>query len=89
MNLLNRFINLISHLGQVDLRHQPISVIAELVGIPDWLVNIRHEATHAKMPALGVLRTGMFVYPKGLMDIHLLITNRGTCRHGLARSKIH
>ncbi|EFX78473.1 hypothetical protein DAPPUDRAFT_225438 [Daphnia pulex] len=53
-----RFINLISHLGQVDLRHQPISAIAEMAGIPDWLVSIRHEATHAKMPSLDILRPG-------------------------------
>ena len=33
-----RFINLISHSGQVDSRHQPISIIAAMVGIPDWLV---------------------------------------------------
>ncbi|KAI9558219.1 hypothetical protein GHT06_014972 [Daphnia sinensis] len=53
-----RFINLISHLGQVDLRHQPISAIAEMAGIPDWVVSIRHEATHAKMPSLDILRPG-------------------------------
>ncbi len=46
-----------SHLGQVE-RHQPISAIAEMAGIPDWLVSIRHEATHAKMPSLGILRPG-------------------------------
>lgn len=50
-----------SHLGQVE-RHQPISAIAEMAGIPDWLVSIRHEATHAKMPSLGILRPGKYPY---------------------------
>lgn len=58
---LCRFVNLISHLGQVDLKHQPISAIAEMAGIPDWVVSIRHEATHAKMPSLEVLRPGIAV----------------------------
>lgn len=53
-----RFVNLISHLGQVELKHQPITAVAEKVGIPDWLVGIRHEATHAKMPSLAILRPG-------------------------------
>jgi len=53
-----RFINLTSHLGQVDLKHQPIAAIAKKAGIPDWLVSIRHEATHSKMPSLAILRPG-------------------------------
>ena len=53
-----RFVNLISHLGQVETRHQPITAIAEKVGIPDWLVGIRHEATHARMPSLAILKPG-------------------------------
>ena len=57
-----RFINLISHCGQVDTRHAPIASVADMVGIPDWLVNIRHEATHAQMPNLGLLRPGSSVF---------------------------
>lgn len=67
-SFLSRFINLISHLGQVDLRHQPISAIAEMAGIPDWVVSIRHEATHAKMPSLDILRPG--IYHRSCIDIH-------------------
>jgi len=53
-----RFINLTSHLGQVVVQHQPISVIAKKAGIPEWIVSIRHEATHAKMPSLAMFRMG-------------------------------
>jgi len=40
------------------LKHQPISAIAKKAGIPEWMVSIRHEATHSKMPSLAILRPG-------------------------------
>lgn len=35
--------------------------IAEEIGIPDWLVDLRHEATHANLPSQDTLRAGVKV----------------------------
>ena len=34
----------------------PVSVLCAEMGIPTWLVDIRHEASHNALPTLGVLR---------------------------------
>ena len=35
-----------------------VQSIADDIGLPDWLVDLRHEATHAALPSLEVLRKG-------------------------------
>lgn len=35
--------------------------IAEEIGLPDWLVDLRHEATHANLPSQDTLRAGVEV----------------------------
>ena len=55
----NRFVN-----GAVDplqSRQQyaiAVSSIAKDLGIPEFLVEIRHQATHNRLPTLSVLRLG-------------------------------
>jgi hypothetical protein len=36
----------------------PVSTLCGQLGIPSWLVDIRHEASHNSLPTLGVLRLG-------------------------------
>lgn len=36
----------------------PVSVLCRQIGIPSWIVDIRHEASHNALPTLGVLRLG-------------------------------
>ncbi|EDV24453.1 uncharacterized protein TRIADDRAFT_56260 [Trichoplax adhaerens] len=54
---LVRFINSMTDLMQNKLYARPISYLANTIGLPDWLVDVRHEATHAGLPSLDVLRT--------------------------------
>lgn len=37
---------------------RPIAAIAAQIGLPVWLVELRHAATHEELPSLSVLREG-------------------------------
>lgn len=41
---------------QQGIYARPISSIAAQIGLPPWLVEIRHAATHEDLPSLEVLR---------------------------------
>lgn len=53
---LIRFINLITEVGQVMSHQLSISIIAQKMGVPEWIVDLRHSATHSNLPSLDVLR---------------------------------
>lgn len=53
---LVRFVNGVADSFQTRLYAQPIAAIAERVGLPQWLVQVRHMATHEDMPSLAVCR---------------------------------
>ncbi|XP_076317111.1 uncharacterized protein LOC143229127 isoform X2 [Tachypleus tridentatus] len=53
-----RFINLVSELGQRNKFTLPVKNVAFKFGIPDWIVDLRHCASHALTPPLEMLRTG-------------------------------
>ena len=36
-------------------------MLAGDMGLPEWLVNIRHEATHYTLPSMDLLRNGVSV----------------------------
>lgn len=52
-----RFVNHITEKAQVKMYMQPVHRIAEELGVPEWIVNLRHDATHRKLPALDLLKT--------------------------------
>ena len=54
-----RFINGITDQFQTGIYAQAIQNIAEKIEIPDWLVDIRHEATHGQLPSFEVLQSGL------------------------------
>jgi hypothetical protein len=51
-----RSVNGIVEPNQQSYFAQSISVIAERLGLPGWIVELRHDATHKQLPSLSVLR---------------------------------
>lgn len=56
-----RFVNGITDQLQTGLYAQSVQIIADKLKIPDWLVDLRHEATHARLPSFEFLKTGLVV----------------------------
>lgn len=52
-----RAVNLIVEPNQVGFYAEPVVVLAQRAGIPGWIVELRHEATHKLLPSLSVLRS--------------------------------
>ncbi|XP_006824120.1 ribosomal biogenesis protein LAS1L-like [Saccoglossus kowalevskii] len=50
---------MITDQAQTKFCAKPVHVVAEKMGLPEWLVNLRHEATHTELPSLRVLKTGV------------------------------
>ncbi|KAK6986090.1 ribosomal biogenesis protein LAS1L [Biomphalaria glabrata] len=55
---LIRFVNHVTEKGQTKATAQPVHLIAREFGIPEWIVRLRHDATHASIPCLDALSTG-------------------------------
>ncbi|KAK2154288.1 hypothetical protein LSH36_272g06061 [Paralvinella palmiformis] len=51
-----RFVNHLTEKGQNKTYVQAVHVLAEELGLPLWLVEMRHDATHASLPSLSLLR---------------------------------
>lgn len=58
---LVRFVNGMVDLNQKGLYARSVQAIADEIGLPDWLVDLRHEATHANLPSKHTLRAGVQV----------------------------
>uniref|UniRef100_A0A4W3JVD7 Ribosomal biogenesis protein LAS1L n=1 Tax=Callorhinchus milii TaxID=7868 RepID=A0A4W3JVD7_CALMI len=54
---LVRFVNLITERKQKPLA-VPLRRLADKMNIPEWIVNLRHELTHRKLPTLTWCRKG-------------------------------
>ncbi|CAG5128327.1 unnamed protein product, partial [Candidula unifasciata] len=52
------FVNHVTEKGQTKAVAQPVHLVAREFGIPEWIVRLRHDATHSSMPSLGALVTG-------------------------------
>lgn len=52
-----RAVNLIVEPNQVGFYAEPVVLLAQRAGIPGWIVELRHEATHKLLPSLSVLRS--------------------------------
>ena len=53
-----RFVNGMVDMEQKGAYARSVQSIGDEIGLPDWLVDLRHEATHASLPSLQVLRSG-------------------------------
>ncbi|PVU89576.1 hypothetical protein BB561_005285 [Smittium simulii] len=53
---LIRFVNLLVDVEQKSYYASSIMILAEKLGIPVWLVELRHAATHEKLPGIEMLR---------------------------------
>lgn len=54
MNVV-RFVNFITEPFQTNTHAKAIKQIAHQIGIPDWIVNLRHSATHFNLPSIEIL----------------------------------
>ena len=54
---LTRFVNSVVDSFQTGAFAQSIGAIAERIGLPQWLVQVRHSATHEDLPSKSVCRT--------------------------------
>ncbi|KAK5982601.1 hypothetical protein GCK32_003291, partial [Trichostrongylus colubriformis] len=52
-----RFINYVNEIGQRQRQTSIVRAVQQL-GIPSWLVEIRHNASHSHVPPIGTLRMG-------------------------------
>ena len=43
---------------QTKFYAEPVNVLAGRLGLPQWLVDLRHEATHSQLPSRSSLRMG-------------------------------
>uniref|UniRef100_G1SRN1 LAS1 like ribosome biosis factor n=1 Tax=Oryctolagus cuniculus TaxID=9986 RepID=G1SRN1_RABIT len=55
----SRFVNLISE-RKTKFAKVPLKYLAQEVNIPDWIVELRHELTHKKMPHINDCRRGCY-----------------------------
>ena len=53
-------------LVQKGVYARSVQTIAEEINIPDWLVDLRHDATHSSLPSMKVLEAGCHVALKWL-----------------------
>lgn len=56
---LVRFVSGITDQLQTGLYAQSVQVVAEKIGIPDWMVELRHEIAHAQLPSLTAITSGV------------------------------
>ncbi|XP_012999978.1 ribosomal biogenesis protein LAS1L isoform X2 [Cavia porcellus] len=55
----SRFVNLLSE-RKTKFTKLPLKFLAQEVNIPDWIVELRHELTHKKMPHINDCRRGCY-----------------------------
>ena len=56
-----RFVNGMADQVQKGKFARSVQSIADEIGLPDWLVDLRHEATHASLPSMETLQSGLHV----------------------------
>lgn len=56
-----RFVNGMVDQVQKGKFARSVQSIADEIGLPDWLVDLRHEATHASLPSMETLQCGLRV----------------------------
>ncbi|XP_064606969.1 ribosomal biogenesis protein LAS1L-like [Liolophura sinensis] len=56
---LIRLVNHITEKGQKKQYAQSIHILAAEFGLPEWLVDMRHDTTHGELPSLDLLREGV------------------------------
>ncbi|XP_004345100.1 hypothetical protein CAOG_06351 [Capsaspora owczarzaki ATCC 30864] len=56
-NSIVRFVNGIVDAEQKGVHARSVNAIAVELGVPEWIVDIRHDVTHTALPTLALLRT--------------------------------
>jgi ribosomal biogenesis protein LAS1 len=60
---------------QVGTYARSINAIAAQLGLPSWLVELRHAATHEELPSLDLLREASRQVSSGSSMLHFLRSN--------------
>ena len=55
-----RFVNGMTDQEQKGLYGRTVQSLAAEIGLPDWLVELRHDATHMRLPSLESLKWGLY-----------------------------
>lgn len=53
---ITRFVNLITEENQTDMHRLSVHNLARKLNIPEWIINLRMDSTHAGLPSLPLLR---------------------------------
>ena len=56
---VNRFLNLISHAGMNMFNLSKYYDVAKHLGIPRWIVDVRHDTSHGQMPSYEILKAAV------------------------------
>ncbi|KAL3998973.1 Las1-like family protein [Acanthocheilonema viteae] len=65
-----RFVNYVNEICQSNYKFKSIASAVSDVGIPQWIVDIRHSATHSYLPSLDSLRQAARYCRDWLWDHH-------------------
>jgi len=66
---VNRFLNHVSHIGMNMWSVTKLHEAAEMLMVPEWIVQLRHETTHGHMPGVTMLRAAL-EFALGWLDVH-------------------
>jgi hypothetical protein len=83
MNIV-RFVNFITEPYQDNLHAKPVRSIANMIGLPDWIVNLRHNATHYNLPSLEILETARDYLFQWLNENYVKNYNETTLEYSIA-----
>lgn len=56
---INRFLNLITHAGMNMFNLSKYYDVAKVMGLPRWIVDVRHDTNHGQMPSYYVLKSAV------------------------------
>merc|ERR1712179_88062 len=56
-----RFVNGVTDVHQTGQYAQSVQEIADKINIPDWMVDLRHESAHGKLPSFDLLKQGLMI----------------------------
>jgi len=82
MNIV-RFVNFITEPFQKNIYAKPVKTIASEIGLPDWIVNIRHSATHFNLPSIEIMEKALDFLFTWLKDKYINEYKETSVEHSL------
>jgi len=66
---VNRFLNHVSHIGMNMFAVTKLHEAAEMLSVPEWIVQLRHETSHGHLPGVTMLRAAL-EFGLSWLDVH-------------------